>query len=132
MIAPLRMEKQARASHFWKLTSVDRFRRVFRAFSHYFCTPILLRPPELYFMPNSPVSFMADIWTLACTIFSNPGLDLSPKHFPPMTPIGWFKCTLILEGGGGEGEQTKTTRRTLFRSRGENTGRRSVKTRRLL
>lgn len=37
----------------------------------YHCnTPALLRPPELYFLPKEPVSFPADIWTLACTIFS--------------------------------------------------------------
>jgi serine/threonine-protein kinase SRPK3 len=38
-----------------------------RAYSN---TPKILRPPELYFLPDRPVSFAADIWTLGCTIFS--------------------------------------------------------------
>jgi serine/threonine-protein kinase SRPK3 len=37
---------------------------------YYSNTPAILRPPEVYFLPKEPVSFPADIWTLACTIFS--------------------------------------------------------------
>jgi serine/threonine-protein kinase SRPK3 len=37
---------------------------------YYSSAPALLRPPEVYFEPDKPLSFAADIWTLACTIFS--------------------------------------------------------------
>lgn len=36
---------------------------------YYSRTPGLLVPPEIYFEPKQPVSFPADIWTLACTIW---------------------------------------------------------------
>ncbi|KAJ5515581.1 hypothetical protein N7527_007141 [Penicillium freii] len=32
--------------------------------------PLVLRPPEVRFEPNKPLSFSSDIWTLACTIWS--------------------------------------------------------------
>lgn len=31
-------------------------------------TPLIIRPPEARFEPNDPLSFLSDIWTLACTI----------------------------------------------------------------
>lgn len=34
------------------------------------CTPLVIRPPEVRFEPNEPLSFSTDIWTLACTIWS--------------------------------------------------------------
>lgn len=37
---------------------------------YYSSTPVPSRPPETYFLPEVPISFPADIWTLACTIFS--------------------------------------------------------------
>jgi serine/threonine-protein kinase SRPK3 len=37
---------------------------------HYSNTPDLLVPPEVYFLPQDPLSFPADIWTLACTIWT--------------------------------------------------------------
>lgn len=33
-------------------------------------TPRLLVPPEVYFMPKERLSFPADIWTLACTVWT--------------------------------------------------------------
>lgn len=33
-------------------------------------TPLLIAPPEARFLPQKPLSFPADIWTLACTIFA--------------------------------------------------------------
>jgi serine/threonine protein kinase len=38
-----------------------------RCYSH---TPYILRPPELFFLPTVPLSFPADIWSLACAIFA--------------------------------------------------------------
>ena len=32
-------------------------------------TPIIFSPPEAHFYPDEPLSFPADIWTLACTIW---------------------------------------------------------------
>ena len=32
--------------------------------------PVQLTPPEVWFLSNEPVSFPADIWSLACTIWS--------------------------------------------------------------
>jgi hypothetical protein len=37
-----------------------------RDYSH---APALLVPPEVHFEPQEPLSFPADIWTLACTIW---------------------------------------------------------------
>ncbi|KAE8379342.1 kinase-like domain-containing protein [Aspergillus bertholletiae] len=36
---------------------------------HYSNTPAILVPPEVYFLPQEPVSFPADIWTLTCTLW---------------------------------------------------------------
>lgn len=33
-------------------------------------TPVLSAPPEIYFLSQTPLSFPADIWSLACTIYS--------------------------------------------------------------
>lgn len=33
-------------------------------------TPLVIRPPEVRFEPNMPLSFSSDIWSLACTIWS--------------------------------------------------------------
>lgn len=33
-------------------------------------TPLVIRPPEAWFEPESPLSFQSDIWSLACTIWS--------------------------------------------------------------
>lgn len=33
-------------------------------------SPLVMRPPEARFEPNSPLSFSSDIWTLACAIWS--------------------------------------------------------------
>ncbi|PKX99960.1 kinase-like protein [Aspergillus campestris IBT 28561] len=33
-------------------------------------TPLVIRPPEARFEPETPLSFPSDIWTLACTIWS--------------------------------------------------------------
>ncbi|KAH8425433.1 uncharacterized protein LDX57_003186 [Aspergillus melleus] len=33
-------------------------------------TPLILRPPEARFEPESPLSFPSDIWTLACSIWT--------------------------------------------------------------
>ncbi|OJJ42919.1 hypothetical protein ASPZODRAFT_161917 [Penicilliopsis zonata CBS 506.65] len=33
-------------------------------------TPLVIRSPEAYFEPNTALSFLSDIWTLACTIWS--------------------------------------------------------------
>ncbi|KZF19149.1 kinase domain protein [Xylona heveae TC161] len=41
-----------------------------RYYSH---TPLHLRPPETFFSPQTPLSFAADIWTLACTIWTITG-----------------------------------------------------------
>ncbi|KDN61295.1 putative SRPK2 bound unphosphorylated [Colletotrichum sublineola] len=32
-------------------------------------TPLVIRPPEAYFEPTTPLSFASDIWSLGCTIF---------------------------------------------------------------
>ncbi|KAJ5142661.1 kinase-like protein [Penicillium bovifimosum] len=32
-------------------------------------TPLVIRPPEVRFEPNDPLSFPSDIWTLACSIW---------------------------------------------------------------
>jgi serine/threonine protein kinase len=32
-------------------------------------TPLVLRPPEAYFEPTTPLSFGSDIWSLGCVIF---------------------------------------------------------------
>lgn len=32
-------------------------------------TPLIIRPPEAYFEPTTPLSFPSDIWSLACVIF---------------------------------------------------------------
>jgi serine/threonine-protein kinase SRPK3 len=37
---------------------------------NYPSSPAELRPPEVYFEPDKPLSFAAEIWSLACTIFS--------------------------------------------------------------
>lgn len=37
---------------------------------HYSNTPAILVPPEVYFVPQTPLSFPTDIWTLACTLWS--------------------------------------------------------------
>lgn len=34
------------------------------------CSPLPVLPPEAYFEPDGPISFPADIWTLACAIWS--------------------------------------------------------------
>lgn len=36
---------------------------------YYSNTPAVLAPPEPYFLPNEPLSFPSDIWTLACTLW---------------------------------------------------------------
>ncbi|GAD91861.1 protein kinase domain protein [Paecilomyces variotii No. 5] len=36
---------------------------------YYSNTPSILAPPEAYFLPHEPLSFPADIWTLACTLW---------------------------------------------------------------
>ena len=33
-------------------------------------TPYILRPPEVFFLPSTPLSLSADIWGLACAIFA--------------------------------------------------------------
>ncbi|RAH71180.1 kinase-like protein [Aspergillus aculeatinus CBS 121060] len=33
-------------------------------------TPLVIRPPECRFEPHKPLSYVSDIWTLACTIWS--------------------------------------------------------------
>lgn len=37
---------------------------------YYSNTPELFVPPEVHFLPQEPLSFPADIWTLACTIWT--------------------------------------------------------------
>jgi serine/threonine-protein kinase SRPK3 len=37
---------------------------------YYSNTPDLLIPPEVHFLPQEPLSFPADIWALACTIWT--------------------------------------------------------------
>ncbi|KAK1998223.1 kinase-like protein [Colletotrichum falcatum] len=32
-------------------------------------TPLVIRPPEAFFEPTTPLSFASDIWSLGCTIF---------------------------------------------------------------
>ena len=32
-------------------------------------TPLVIRPPEAFFEPKTPLSFASDIWSLGCTIF---------------------------------------------------------------
>lgn len=32
-------------------------------------TPLVIRPPEAFFEPMTPLSFASDIWSLGCTIF---------------------------------------------------------------
>lgn len=36
---------------------------------HYSNTPAILVPPETYFLPDEPLSFPSDVWTLACTLW---------------------------------------------------------------
>lgn len=33
-------------------------------------TPVEIRPPEAFFQPSRPLSFPADIWSMACTIWA--------------------------------------------------------------
>lgn len=37
---------------------------------HYSNTPVLSAPPEVRFAPQTPLLFLADIWSLACTAWS--------------------------------------------------------------
>ena len=37
---------------------------------HQCCSPLPVLPPESFFEPDRPISFPADIWTLACSIWS--------------------------------------------------------------
>jgi serine/threonine-protein kinase SRPK3 len=34
------------------------------------CSPLPVLPPEAYFEPDRPISFPADIWTLACAVWA--------------------------------------------------------------
>ncbi|KAI9690186.1 MAG: hypothetical protein M1822_009147 [Bathelium mastoideum] len=55
---------------------------------HYSHTPCILRPPELFFNSSSPLSFPADIWALACTIFAILGQrPLFDTWFPSIDTI---------------------------------------------
>ncbi|KAI9660685.1 MAG: hypothetical protein M1821_010037 [Bathelium mastoideum] len=55
---------------------------------HYSHTPYILRPPELFFNSSSPLSFPADIWALACTIFAILGQrPLFDTWFPSIDTI---------------------------------------------
>lgn len=46
-------------------------------------TPALSAPPETRFMPQTPLSFSADIWSLACTVYSIMGARPLFEGFAP-------------------------------------------------
>ena len=59
---------------------------------YYSNTPDILVPPEAHLLPQKPLSFPADIWTMACTIWSiigqrhlfegfNPSADWMAKEY---------------------------------------------------
>lgn len=50
---------------------------------HYSNTPGVLVPPEVYFLPQKPLSFPTDIWTLACTLWSIIGQQPLFEGFDP-------------------------------------------------
>lgn len=50
---------------------------------HYSNTPGVLVPPEVYFLPQKPLSFPTDIWTLACTLWSIIGQQPLFEGFNP-------------------------------------------------
>lgn len=71
----------------------------------YSSTPAVLAPPEIYFLPNEPLSFPSDIWTLACTLWDilgqrplfegfNPSSDWMIKEYVDALgklPSGWWQ-----------------------------------------
>ncbi|KAK2758249.1 hypothetical protein FQN54_004094 [Arachnomyces sp. PD_36] len=73
---------------------------------YYSNTPDLLVPPEVHFLPREPLSFSADIWTLACTIWSiigqrpifeafNPSADWMTKEHVEVLgklPLEWWEA----------------------------------------
>ncbi|KAJ0418441.1 kinase-like protein [Aspergillus carlsbadensis] len=72
---------------------------------HYSNTPGVLAPPETYFLPLEPLSFPADIWTLACTLWDilgqrslfegfNPSSDWMTKEHVDVLgklPCDWWR-----------------------------------------